>query len=80
MAVTGLVHPDRLLTKDASRPGDLLMLTKPLGTGIITTALRQKMPVVRTAATNKPSQLPSRPVNAASISARGGIASAMGQP
>lgn len=41
MAVTGLVHPDKLLTKDAARPGDLLMLTKPLGTGIITTALKR---------------------------------------
>ena len=41
MAVTGLVHPERLLTKDAARPGDLLMLTKPLGTGIITTALKR---------------------------------------
>ena len=41
MAVTGLVHPDRLLTKDAARPGDLLLVTKPLGTGIITTALKR---------------------------------------
>ena len=41
MAVTGLVHPERLLTKDAARPGDLLMLTKPLGTGIVTTALKR---------------------------------------
>ena len=41
MAVTGLVHLDRLLTKDAARPGDLLILTKPLGTGIITTALKR---------------------------------------
>ena len=41
MAVTGLVHPDKLLTKDAAQPGDLLMLTKPLGTGIITTALKR---------------------------------------
>ena len=41
MAVTGLVHPQKLLTKDAAQPGDLLMLTKPLGTGIITTALKR---------------------------------------
>ena len=41
MAVTGLVHPDKLLTKDAARPGDLLLLTKPVGTGIITTALKR---------------------------------------
>jgi len=41
MAVTGLAHPERLLTKDKARPGDLLMLTKPLGTGIVTTALKR---------------------------------------
>lgn len=47
MAVTGLVRPDRLLTKDAARPGDLLLLTKPLGTGIITTALKRDAAPVR---------------------------------
>jgi selenide,water dikinase len=40
LAVTGLVHPDRLLTNAGARPGDSLVLTKPLGTGVITTALR----------------------------------------
>ncbi len=39
LAVTGFVHPDRLITKGGGRPGDRLFLTKPLGTGIITTAL-----------------------------------------
>jgi len=41
LAVTGLVHPDRILTKGGARPGDLLVLTKPLGTGTITTALKR---------------------------------------
>jgi selenide,water dikinase len=41
LAVTGLVHPDRILTKGGSRPGDALVLTKPLGTGTITTALKR---------------------------------------
>lgn len=41
LAVTGLVRPARLLTKAAARPGDYLVLTKPLGTGIVTTALKQ---------------------------------------
>jgi len=41
LAVTGLVHPDRFLTKGGARPGDALILTKPLGTGLITTALKQ---------------------------------------
>ena len=34
-AVTGLVHPDRILTNAEARPGDRLILTKPLGTGIL---------------------------------------------
>jgi selenide, water dikinase len=40
LSVMGLVHPDRVLTKAGARPGDALMLTKPLGVGIITTALK----------------------------------------
>ena len=38
LAVTGLVHPERVMTKAGARPGDRLVLTKPLGTGVITTA------------------------------------------
>lgn len=38
LAVTGQVHPDRIFTKAGAQPGDLLMLTKPIGTGVITTA------------------------------------------
>ncbi len=40
LAVVGLAHPDRLLTKADARPGDLLILTKPIGTGCITTAAK----------------------------------------
>jgi len=40
LAVMGLIHPDRVLTKGGARPGDELVLTKPLGVGIITTALK----------------------------------------
>jgi selenide,water dikinase len=40
LAVTGVVHPDRVLTKQGVRPGDRLVLTKPLGTGILSTALK----------------------------------------
>ena len=40
LAVMGLIHPDRVLTKAGARPGDALLLTKPLGVGIITTALK----------------------------------------
>lgn len=37
-AVTGVVHPSKVLTNAAARPGDALVITKPLGTGFITTA------------------------------------------
>ena len=37
-AVTGIIHPDRILTNAGARPGDQLVLTKQLGTGFITTA------------------------------------------
>jgi selenide, water dikinase len=43
MAVFGEAHPDRLLTNAGARPGDRLVLTKPLGTGILTTALKQDL-------------------------------------
>jgi selenide,water dikinase len=39
-AVTGTIHPRRILTNAAAKPGDKLVLTKPLGTGFITTAHR----------------------------------------
>ena len=38
LAVTGRAHPDRLFTKGALHPGDALWLTKPIGTGVLTTA------------------------------------------
>ena len=40
MAVTGIVHPGRIVQKGGARPGDLLVLTKPVGTGIIATAIK----------------------------------------
>ena len=40
LSVLGRVHPDRILTKAGARPGDVLILTKPLGVGIITTAAK----------------------------------------
>ena len=41
LAVTGLVHPDHIFTKGGTVPGDQLILTKPLGTGTISTALKR---------------------------------------
>ena len=43
LSVTGLVNPSRMITNADGRPGDLLVLTKPLGTGIVTTALKRKI-------------------------------------
>ena len=40
LSVTGFIHPDRVLTKKNIKPGDRLILTKPLGTGIINTAIK----------------------------------------
>ncbi len=42
LAVTGIVHPDDLTTNAAARPGDALVLTKPIGTGIIAGALKRQ--------------------------------------
>ncbi|QRN84436.1 selenide, water dikinase SelD [Chloroflexota bacterium] len=41
MAVTGLVAPDKVIRNSTGKPGDALILTKPLGLGILTTALKQ---------------------------------------
>ena len=43
LSVTGVVHPEKIVTNARARPGDRLVLTKPLGTGIIATALKGKM-------------------------------------
>lgn len=41
-AVTGIMHPDRVLTNSRAQVGDRLVLTKAIGTGVITTALKQR--------------------------------------
>lgn len=43
LAVTGIIHPDQVKVKGGAQPGDLLLLTKPLGVGVITTALKQEL-------------------------------------
>ncbi len=43
MAVIGEVHPDRMLTNAGARAGDMLVLTKPIGTGILTTAYKRDL-------------------------------------
>jgi selenide,water dikinase len=43
LAVTGLVHPDRVIRNSTARPGDILILTKPIGTGIVSTGIKAEM-------------------------------------
>jgi selenide, water dikinase len=44
LSVTGLIHPERVIRKGGAQPGDQLFLTKPLGTGIVTTAAKRTGP------------------------------------
>lgn len=43
LAVTGIIHPDRIMTNAGLQPGDALILTKPIGTGIIATAVKGRL-------------------------------------
>lgn len=43
VSVTGLVHPDRIITNSGAKEGDVLFLTKPLGTGLITTGIKRQI-------------------------------------
>lgn len=43
LSVTGEVHPDKVLANVGAKPGDVLVLTKPIGTGILNTALKAQM-------------------------------------
>ncbi|MEG0215618.1 MAG: selenide, water dikinase SelD, partial [Hungatella sp.] len=43
LSVTGFVHPDKVFKNCGARPGDVLLLTKPLGTGIVNTAVKAEM-------------------------------------
>lgn len=43
LSVTGVIHPERVLAKKNLRPGDRLVLTKPLGTGVVSTAVKAAM-------------------------------------
>ena len=43
LAVTGFVHPDNVLTNSGAKPGDVLLFTKPIGIGVLTTAAKADM-------------------------------------
>jgi selenide, water dikinase len=49
LSVTGMIHPKRLMTNAGAKPGDLLVLTKPLGIGIVTTGIKRGICSERTA-------------------------------
>jgi selenide, water dikinase len=65
LCVTGVIHPDKILRNEGAQPGDMLLLTKPLGTGILNTAIKgdmvgeesvQKLITVMATLNNKPAQ------------------------
>lgn len=43
LAVTGIVHPDRVWTNAGGQPGDVLLLTKPIGSGVVTTGIKRDL-------------------------------------
>lgn len=43
MVVSGIIHPDKVIKNTGAQPGDLLVLTKPIGTGILSTAIKRGM-------------------------------------
>lgn len=43
LAITGVVHPDKVILNEGARPEDILILTKPLGTGILNTGIKGNM-------------------------------------
>lgn len=43
LAVTGRINPNKIISKHGARPGDVIILTKPIGSGIITTALKKEL-------------------------------------
>ena len=47
LCVTGYVHPDKALRNVGARPGDALVLTKPLGTGVLTSAFENEFARLR---------------------------------
>jgi len=50
LAVTGTAHPDRILTNAGAKAGDAIVLTKPIGTGIVATAVKRRVAEPETAA------------------------------
>jgi selenide, water dikinase len=70
LSVTGIVHPKRVLTNQGAQPGDRLILTKPLGTGIIATAVKAELASEAASAASSASM---RTLNRAAAEALGGF-------
>jgi len=68
LSVTGEAHPDKLLTNAAARPGDRLVLTKPLGTGLLATAAKNgKLPDAAIAVLNETMSSLNAPASRAAV-------------
>ncbi|HTX45811.1 MAG TPA: selenide, water dikinase SelD [Solirubrobacteraceae bacterium] len=69
LAVCGTVHPDRVLTNAGGRAGDALVLTKPLGAGAVTTAVKRGLPEAPLAEAIEVMTVLNREASAAAVSA-----------
>ena len=58
-AVTGIIHPDKVAANSGARPGDVLILTKPIGTGVISTGIKFEKADAATAAASLATMLTS---------------------
>lgn len=58
-AVTGVIHPDKVAANSGARPGDILILTKPIGTGVISTGIKFEKADAETAAASLATMLTS---------------------
>lgn len=73
LAALGFVHPDRVITNAGARPGDALVLTKALGTGVIQTAVKRGECPPETEAAARESMLQSNKAAAAAMVAAGAV-------
>ena len=75
LSVTGLINPNKIISNAGAKPGDLLLLTKPLGTGIISTAIKRGIcsPELEAKVSGQMAQLnlPGAPIAAAGLTRAG---------
>jgi selenide,water dikinase len=80
MAVTGLIHPDKIKIKGAAKPGEKILLTKSLGVGVITTALKREQAIKEdvAAAVASMKQLNKKAASAAQVAAASAVTDVTG--